>query len=105
MQLNLNYARTHKTCAVARAFLIIKYNSVILPRFEMDFKAVSRDPKKYVRQTSRDFHPVHQNFDPDLHPFQEQREYVRALNAVKLDRVFAKPFIASLDGHKGTYFL
>ena len=27
------------------------------------------------------------------------REYQRALNAVKLDRIFAKPFIGSLDGH------
>ena len=27
------------------------------------------------------------------------REYVRALNAVKLERVFAKPFVGSLDGH------
>lgn len=27
------------------------------------------------------------------------REYVRALNAVKLDKVFSKPFIGCLDGH------
>lgn len=27
-------------------------------------------------------------------------EYVRALNATKLDRVFAKPFIGNLDGHR-----
>lgn len=39
------------------------------------------------------------NFDPSLHPFQEAREYVRALNAVKLERVFAKPFVGNLDGH------
>lgn len=29
-----------------------------------------------------------------------QGEYVRALNATKLDRVFAKPFIGNLDGHR-----
>lgn len=28
------------------------------------------------------------------------REYTRALNATKLERVFAKPFLASLDGHR-----
>lgn len=28
------------------------------------------------------------------------REYTRALNATKLERVFAKPFVASLDGHR-----
>ena len=40
------------------------------------------------------------NYDPALHPFQDSREYIRALNATKLNRVFAKPFIASLDGHR-----
>lgn len=42
---------------------------------------------------------VPRNYDPALHPFQQCREYVRALNATKLERVFAKPFICSLDGH------
>lgn len=28
------------------------------------------------------------------------REYVRALNATKLDRIFAKPFITNLGGHR-----
>lgn len=40
------------------------------------------------------------NYDPSLHPFEAAREYVRALNATKLDRVFAKPFIGNLDGHR-----
>lgn len=35
-----------------------------------------------------------------MHPFEVPREYTRALNATKLERVFAKPFIASLDGHR-----
>lgn len=43
---------------------------------------------------------VKRNYDPALHPFESAREYVRALNATKLDRVFAKPFIGNLDGHK-----
>jgi len=43
---------------------------------------------------------VFRNFNPALHPFEAPREYVRALNATKLERVFAKPFIASLDGHR-----
>lgn len=40
------------------------------------------------------------NYDPSLHPFEASREYIRALNATKLERVFAKPFVGSLDGHK-----
>ena len=43
---------------------------------------------------------VPRNYDPSLHPFEAPREYVRAFNATKLERVFAKPFIGSLDGHR-----
>lgn len=43
---------------------------------------------------------VERNFDPGLHPFEAAREYTRALNATKLERVFAKPFLGALDGHK-----
>lgn len=43
---------------------------------------------------------VPRNYDPALHPFEVPREYVRALNATKLERVFAKPFLSSLDGHR-----
>ncbi len=34
-----------------------------------------------------------------MHPFEAPREYVRALNATKLERVFAKPFLGALEGH------
>ncbi|GFS84587.1 DDB1- and CUL4-associated factor 13 [Nephila pilipes] len=44
-------------------------------------------------------HKFQRNFDPTLHPFEVAREYTRALNAVKLERTFAKPFLYSLDGH------
>lgn len=43
---------------------------------------------------------VPRNYDPHLHPFEVSREYTRALNATKLDRMFAKPFVASMDGHR-----
>lgn len=43
---------------------------------------------------------VPRNFDPNLHPLEAAREYTRALNAVKLEKVFAKPFIGNLDGHR-----
>lgn len=45
------------------------------------------------------FRTVARNYDPKLHPFEACREYQRALNAVKLDSIFARPFIGSLDGH------
>jgi WD repeat and SOF domain-containing protein 1 len=40
------------------------------------------------------------NLDPNHHPFAAAREYTRALTAVKLDRMFAAPFIGQLGtGH------
>ena len=40
------------------------------------------------------------NLDPALHPFERAREYTRALNATKLERMFAAPFVAQLGkGH------
>jgi len=47
-----------------------------------------------------DIYLVPRNYDPKLHPFEVPREYQRALNAVKLDKIFSKPFIGALDGHK-----
>lgn len=35
-----------------------------------------------------------------MHPLEVPREYTRALNATKLERVFAKPYITNLEGHK-----
>lgn len=34
-----------------------------------------------------------------MHPFARARERMRALNAAKMDRMFAKPFVAALEGH------
>jgi DDB1- and CUL4-associated factor 13 len=40
------------------------------------------------------------NLDPAQHPFSGAREYTRALNAVKLERLFAAPFVGQLgQGH------
>ncbi|OAA66579.1 small nucleolar ribonucleoprotein complex subunit [Niveomyces insectorum RCEF 264] len=47
------------------------------------------------------------NHDPALHPFERAREYSRALQAAKMERMFAAPFIAQLGvGHQdGVYCL
>jgi hypothetical protein len=44
---------------------------------------------------------VHRNLDPALHPHEKAVEYTRALNAAKLQRVFAKPFLGSLPHTDG----
>lgn len=66
----------------------------------MKVKLLSRNPDDYLRATKNDIQKVPRNFDSRLHPFEASREYVRALNATKLERVFAKPFIGDLNGHK-----
>lgn len=65
----------------------------------MKVKVLARNPDDYIRGSTKEIHRVPRNLDPDLHPFEAAREYTRALNSAKLERVFAKPFLASLDGH------
>lgn len=67
--------------------------------------------KTITRGTSltrlNDQDPVKRNLDPSLHPFERAREYTRALNATKMDRMFAAPFLGQLGrGHQdGVYSL
>lgn len=66
----------------------------------MKVKVLCRNPDNYVRETKQDLPRVPRNYDPSLHPFEVPREYTRALNATKLERVFAKPFVGALEGHR-----
>eukprot|EP00771_Trimastix_marina_P000054 gnl/Trimastix_PCT/1053.p1 GENE.gnl/Trimastix_PCT/1053~~gnl/Trimastix_PCT/1053.p1 ORF type:complete len:445 (+),score=98.69 gnl/Trimastix_PCT/1053:58-1392(+) len=68
----------------------------------MRVKTISRVPELVQRGRVRDLDKVKRNLDPNMHPFERAREYKRALNAVKLDRVFAKPFLDALSGHSDT---
>ena len=52
----------------------------------------------YEKQTNSEIEKVFRNpSDANIHPFQKAREYKRALNAAKLEKVFAKPFLEALD--------
>lgn len=70
----------------------------------MKVKALSRDSADHLRQTVNDIQKVQRNIDPALHPLEKAREYTRALNATKLERVFAKPFVGALSGHSDGVF-
>lgn len=67
---------------------------------KMKVKVLSRNLDECLRETKKDIQKVPRNYDGNLHPFDTSREYIRALNAAKLERVFAKPFLGSLDGHR-----
>ena len=60
-------------------------------------KVISRDSNDYQRKTNTEIEKVYRNTNPRLHPFQKEREYIRALNAVKLDKFFSKPFLFALN--------
>ena len=67
----------------------------------MKVKALSRSAASTERQNSGDLRMHHRNLDPSSHPMARAREYTRAVTAAKLDRMFAKPFLASLgEGHR-----
>ncbi|KAF2195720.1 WD40 repeat-like protein [Zopfia rhizophila CBS 207.26] len=65
----------------------------------MKIKALSRSAAS-AQAPGSSVSRLPRNLDPDLHPFERAREYTRALNATKLERMFAAPFLASFDpGH------
>ncbi|KAG2484960.1 hypothetical protein HYH03_016258 [Edaphochlamys debaryana] len=67
----------------------------------MKVKVISRSEEEYTRERKSDLRKVQRNYDPQLHQFEKAHEYTRALNAAKLDRIFAKPFLAALPHDDG----
>ncbi|XP_047307631.1 DDB1- and CUL4-associated factor 13 [Impatiens glandulifera] len=65
----------------------------------MKIKVISRSSDDFTRERSQDLQRVFRNFDPNLRTQEKATEYVRALNAAKLDKIFARPFIGAMDGH------
>ena len=65
----------------------------------MKVKVISRVEEEYTRETKSEAIKIHRNLDPQLRPMHRATEYKRALNATKLDKVFAKPFCGAFEGH------
>ncbi len=65
----------------------------------MKVKTITRTAEESSRERKGDIFVVRRNADPTLHPFERAREYVRAVQAAKMDRMFAKPFVGALSGH------
>lgn len=61
----------------------------------MKVKALSRSTSSYQAPGSAVTRQP-RNYDPAQHPLERAREYTRALNAVKMERMFAQPFVAQL---------
>lgn len=71
----------------------------------MKIKTIQRNPDDYVPVRNTQESQLPRNLDPALHPFERAREYTKALNATKLERMFAQPFVGQLGfGHRdGVY--
>ncbi|GAB4846482.1 hypothetical protein Ancab_025487 [Ancistrocladus abbreviatus] len=65
----------------------------------MKVKVISRSTEEFTRERSQDLQRVFRNYDPSLRPQEKAVEYVRALNAAKLEKIFARPFIGAMEGH------
>ncbi|PRQ24028.1 putative transcription factor WD40-like family [Rosa chinensis] len=65
----------------------------------MKVKVISRSTDEHTKERSQDLQRVFHNYDPAIRPQEKAVEYVRALNAAKLDKIFAKPFVGAMDGH------
>eukprot|EP01117_Protostelium_nocturnum_P009176 TRINITY_DN3284_c1_g1_i2.p1 TRINITY_DN3284_c1_g1~~TRINITY_DN3284_c1_g1_i2.p1 ORF type:complete len:388 (-),score=118.73 TRINITY_DN3284_c1_g1_i2:470-1633(-) len=65
-------------------------------------KTISRTEEEFFRARPSETPKVHKNLDPKLHKFERPKEYIRALNSTKLDKIFSKPFVGSLNGHLDT---
>ncbi|XP_062105935.1 uncharacterized protein LOC133817436 [Humulus lupulus] len=65
----------------------------------MKVKVISRSTDEFTRERSQDLQRVFRNFDPNIRSQEKAVEYVRALNAAKLEKIFARPFIGAMDGH------
>ncbi|KAL6450772.1 SOF1 Protein SOF1 [Candida maltosa Xu316] len=73
----------------------------------MKIKTISRSSDTYIPVKNTQESALPRNLNPALHPFERAREYTAALQATKLERMFAQPFVGQLgDGHRdGVYCL
>ena len=65
----------------------------------MKVKVLHLDPTEYAVKRPGDRVPLVRNPQAKPTANAKQKEYMRAVAAAKMERMFSKPFIASLDGH------
>lgn len=66
---------------------------------KMKIKALSRSTSS-AQAPGSNVAKITRNLDPNQHPFERAREYTRALNATKIERMFAQPFLGDFEpGH------
>lgn len=66
----------------------------------MIIKTITHDIKQNSKGRKGDLSKHRFIKDADYHPFYKEREYMRALNATKIERMLAKPFVTAFEDHK-----
>ena len=56
----------------------------------MKIKTISRAREDYERDRRTDVDRVERNRNPELHPFEQAREYTRSLQATKLEKTYTQ---------------
>jgi len=67
-------------------------------------QVIARREADFGRANRSEGFKIFKNTDPSLHPLAQQTEYVRAIRAAKMKKMFAKPFIGSLEGHSESVY-
>jgi WD repeat and SOF domain-containing protein 1 len=68
----------------------------------MKIDVISRDEKLQTCEKKTDFKKEFFSKDSSTHSFEKSKEYIRALNASKIKKIYAKPFLMGLTGHSDT---
>ncbi|KMV66543.1 Sof1 domain-containing U3 snoRNP protein [Encephalitozoon cuniculi EcunIII-L] len=66
----------------------------------MKISTIYHKPEEVCKERKKDVQYSSFAKDEVYHPFMREREFVRALNAVKIERMLSKPFVAALSYHK-----
>jgi DDB1- and CUL4-associated factor 13 len=66
---------------------------------KMKVKALARSQASVQRECKGDLRKEQRNLDPKYHPLTRSREYTRAVTSAKMERMFAKPYVGTFEGH------
>lgn len=66
----------------------------------MKINTIYHAPEEVSKEWKKDVPYVSFAKDDLYHPFMKEREFVRALNATKIERLLSKPFVAALSLHR-----
>jgi DDB1- and CUL4-associated factor 13 len=68
----------------------------------MKIKVISRDETENTKEKTQDTKKEFFSKNSKIHNLEKPREFIRALNSAKIQKIYAKPFLMGLTGHSDT---